>query len=703
MEVILTSIVAAGFPQLRNRGFSLYRYDALSESFPDTWHLSDQQIVRRYSSENSRHGITGRVLDGGQPLTVADTLTAEGMSPYLPLGIRSFVAIPVQVFGVPWGVLYVNSPEPNAFTDADLDFCMALARQIGHYVEEAGQRSSGNVELSTVRALAAAVDAKDPYTRHHSTNVSFYARRIAREMNLDPAEVHRIDLAGMMHDIGKIAIPDHVLQKTDRLAPEERTLIETHASVGANILAQAYHLHHLVPLVRHHHEWYDGRGYPDRLAGNDIPLGAAIISVADAFDTMTTRRVYRPARTLEEAMAELRRCIGTQFHPEVVGAMESLVAKAQALNEPWLKGLGSTLEPRAGALTSPYDWDGALEDVHASVGQHRDPLEFLVETQQVQSLGDLAVMLANSGEQALNYWSADAVQLYLVNRDTGMLKLAWDGGSAAGQRFLAECRQQPEMSMTRGLLGWAVLANQGIILSDARRDPRWSHSAEFEGPVSVMIAPLSCNGAPVGAIQVVSRGETRFGRPDMRAIRVFSNLVGQGVSRFIHAEANQDRYCTDSLTGVWNANYLSLYLERVASQGLVTPTSVAFLDGDNLQGMNERYGYEVGDRIIRHMALSLRAWLRKDDELIRYGGDKFMLFLPGLSLPEASARIEQVRMAISEVPVELPDGMRVYVSVSGGVAEVLPEHGPSRAIRSAEQATFNAKRTGKNRVWTAAV
>lgn len=702
MEEILHSITAAGYRQLQGKGLALYRFDPLSGSFPDLWRLENGQIQRRYRTGVSSGGFTAGVLREGRLRVVRDTLADEGVSPFLPEGIRSFVVVPVEVHGVPWGVLYINCAKPDAFAEADLEFVQSLARQIGVFMEESKTNSLGNVEVSTVRVLAATVDAKDPYTRNHSTNVAFYARRLAREMNLDPAEVHRIDLAGLLHDIGKIAVPDQILQKPSQLREEERVLIQTHAAIGANILAQASHLYHMVPLVRHHHEWYNGTGYPDHLRASEIPLGAAIITLADAFDAMTTPRVYRPAFTLEETMSEVRRCNGTQFHPDVVNAFSSVMRKARFVQEPWLAALGDAQEARNN-LGELHAWQGVRDDPVEPDTSNRDPLDFLAEARLVQQLESLPAILTRSGELALNFWSADAVLTYLADRGDGVLQLAWAEGTPEASRLLTVCREQEALPMSHGLLGWAVLANQGISIPDARRDPRWPHGLDFDGPLSVLVAPITAGGSTVGVMEVVVKGESRFGRSDVKAMKVFGSLVGQAIDRAKTARDVDEAACTDPLTGVHNTNYLSVFLDRLDSSDWHGTMSVAFLDGDDVKDWGDRHGQESGRLIIQHIARCISAYLRPDDVLIRYAGDEFLVFFPGLSLPEAGAVLEHMRIAISETPLELSDGQRANASVSCGITEVDPEQGPHKAMRAAEQAMYNAKRTGKNRVWTAAV
>jgi diguanylate cyclase (GGDEF)-like protein/putative nucleotidyltransferase with HDIG domain len=702
MEGILRSIVAAEYRPLRGHGLALFRYDPLSDSFPDEWRLVDGEIIRRYSSHVSQAGVAAQILRSAEPLLVRDVASFPQASPYMPKEVRSFIGAPVFSEGLPWGVLYVNASEPNALDEEHLDFVMALSRQIGAAVQDSATAGGSSVELSTVRVLAATVDAKDHYTRYHSTNVAFYARMVAREMNLDPAEVRRIDLAGLLHDIGKIAIPDQILQKPGPLTAEEWLLVQTHAAIGANILAQASHLQHLVPLVRHHHERYDGKGYPEGLKGEEIPLGAMILNLADSFDTMTTRRVYRAPLSLNEAMAEVRRCAGTQFHPEVVRAMESLVERDIAAGESWVQTLGHVQDGPRSSMPDDMAWQSMLSPSPTAGGTHRDPLDFLVEARLFQHSADLLTLLEQAGEQVLDFWTADAVQLYLINADTCTLQLAWQDGTPAAEEFMTACRKEGGRPMTSGLVGYAALTGQGLTVPDARRDPRWPYAACFEGPLSVLVAPVGTGSEPLGVLQMVVGGESRFGWSDVKVMKVFTTLLGQAIDHVQNRTEAMDSYSIDSLTGVRNSNYLRVLLEHLEREPWGQPLSVAFLDGDNLKAINDRYGHEAGDQVIRHIARSLQAWRRPEDVVVRFAGDEFLVFFGGLSLPEASARLERIRMTISETPVELPGGKRAYVSVSCGVTEVDTSQGPHLAVRAAELAMYNAKRTGKNRIWTAA-
>jgi HD-GYP domain-containing protein (c-di-GMP phosphodiesterase class II) len=171
--------------------------------------------------------------------------------------------------------------------------------------------------VATLRLLATVIDARDKYTKGHSARVARFSLALGRRMGLEEAETKDLEISSMFHDVGKIRIPDSILNKEEPLTREEFMEMMQHTRIGAKILEVAPSLHKHMPVALHHHERFDGSGYPDGLKGDMIPVAATIISIADAFDAMTTARPYRPAMTHDEAVAEIKRCKGTQFHPLV--------------------------------------------------------------------------------------------------------------------------------------------------------------------------------------------------------------------------------------------------------------------------------------------------------------------------------------------------------------------------------------------------
>lgn len=182
---------------------------------------------------------------------------------------------------------------------------------------EAARQENQEMFLAAMEALARTLEAKDRYTRGHSGRVAKYAVRLAAGLGLEDGFIENLRLAASLHDLGKIGVREEVLNKPGRLSPEEFALIKEHPLIGARILAPLAPLRELIPWIKHHHERYDGGGYPDGLKGEEISLGARVIALADSFDAMTTDRPYRKALPLEVALEEVRRGAGSQFDPEL--------------------------------------------------------------------------------------------------------------------------------------------------------------------------------------------------------------------------------------------------------------------------------------------------------------------------------------------------------------------------------------------------
>jgi putative nucleotidyltransferase with HDIG domain len=183
--------------------------------------------------------------------------------------------------------------------------------------------------VSTVRVLAAAIDARDTHTLGHSTRVAKLSVELGRELGLGPAELEELEIACLFHDVGKIKIPDSILQKKDKLSTPEQREMQRHPEYGAEILAKAPSLLKYIPAVKHHHEWFDGTGYPDGLAGDRIPKAATIISLADVYDAMTSDRPYRDALSEEEAQDEITALGGKQFDAEIAARFIGLLKKGK--------------------------------------------------------------------------------------------------------------------------------------------------------------------------------------------------------------------------------------------------------------------------------------------------------------------------------------------------------------------------------------
>lgn len=240
---------------------------------------------------------------------------------WLMQGTKSLLSVPLNVRGEILGILTLGSKRLAAFTRDDLATLEKLAAQVSVALENAHLVSDLEaLFLGTVRALSKAIDAKSPWTQGHSERVTKFAMDIGKTMGLDDSEIRNIELAGLMHDIGKLGTYEAILNKPEKLSDEELKLIKQHPLKGAEILEPIKQLKDIIPGVKYHQEFYDGSGYPEGLQGEDIPLMARILGVADTVDAMSADRPYRKGKTMDVIVAELKKCSGTQFDPEVVDA-----------------------------------------------------------------------------------------------------------------------------------------------------------------------------------------------------------------------------------------------------------------------------------------------------------------------------------------------------------------------------------------------
>ena len=217
------------------------------------------------------------------------------------------------------------APPPADASDFE-GHLVGLARTLELQLERQ-VRAERDAVIATITSLVSALEARDPHTRNHSTRVAQLAVRVGKEMGLSRPELYELHLGGLLHDIGKIGVPDGILRKPSRLTREEYEVMKGHPTLGARIVSSVPGLESVVRIVLHHHEAYDGSGYPDGLAGDDIPLGARIVAAADTYLSMAEDRPYRPAQSLDHVVRELRRVAGRQLDPDVVDALLVMVAK----------------------------------------------------------------------------------------------------------------------------------------------------------------------------------------------------------------------------------------------------------------------------------------------------------------------------------------------------------------------------------------
>jgi len=293
----------------------------------------EEEIKRIYLKMGE--GIAGWVAQEGKPLIVnapeKDPRFFKGVDERTDFKTRNLISVPVKVKEKVIGVLEaINKKGGEEFNKEDLSLFTSLADQVAIALDNSRlYHELEEMFFQTAESLADAIEKRDPYTGGHTQRVTSYSLATAKYLPLGHLEKRWLKIASVLHDVGKIGIEDHILRKPERLNPEEFDLIKRHAQMGAEIIEHIRQLKEIVPGVKYHHEQINGKGYPEGLKGEAIPMIAKIVAVADTYDAMTTDRPYRRALSKETAIEELKRCSGTQFDQQVVNAFVQAYEKGE--------------------------------------------------------------------------------------------------------------------------------------------------------------------------------------------------------------------------------------------------------------------------------------------------------------------------------------------------------------------------------------
>jgi diguanylate cyclase (GGDEF)-like protein/putative nucleotidyltransferase with HDIG domain len=508
-----------------------------------------------------------------------------------------------------------------------------------------------NLHLRTIEALALAIEAKDQTTHDHLQRVRIYAIEVGKELGIKGPDLEALHAAALLHDIGKLAVPEHIIAKPGKLTPEEFEKMKIHTVVGADILERVRFPYPVAPIVRAHHEKWDGSGYPFGLKGSEIPIGARILSAVDYLDALASDRQYRKAMPLDEVMKRLAAESGKSFDPKVVEvltrryrSLENL-AKAQAA-----QGGNGSLSAEIKVTRGPAPAAG-FESAEVSDAPGREATflsSIAAARQEAQSLFELSQNLGASlslGE-TLSVFSAklkpvvpyDAVAIYILRE--GVLMPEYVNGD--NYRLFSSLR----IPLGDGLSGWVAQNKKAIVNGNPSVEPGYLNDPDkFSTLRSALAVPLEGVNGVIGVLALYRAERDAFTSDHLRLLLAVSGKMALAIENALKYEQAESSATTDYLTGLPNARSLFLQLDRELARCRRDTTSLTLMvcDMDGFKKINDRFGHLEGNRVLRLFAQALKDSCREYDYVARMGGDEFVVIAPGLGAEAAAKKIEQIR------------------------------------------------------------
>ena len=569
-----------------------------------------------------------------------------------------------------------------------------------------------DLHMRTIEALALAIEAKDQTTHDHLQRVRVYAVEVAKELKVDREGMEALQAAALLHDIGKLAIPEHIISKPGRLNPEEFEKMKIHPLVGAEILERVRFPYPVVPIVRAHHEKFDGTGYPMGLRGTEIPIGARILAAVDFLDALASDRQYRLALPLNEAMAQVVRESGKAFDPDVVRVLERKYVELERLVHERTDSLG---KQKLSTEVQDLDGDASAEPLikpdagFEAQGKRQLPERSFLSSiaaarQEAQTLFELSQDLGASlslGE-TLSVFSVklrrtipyDAIAIYICQGD----ELVPEYVNGDNFRLFASLR----IPIGQGLSGWVVQNRKPILNGNPSVEPGYlNDTSKYSTLMSALAVPLEGLQGVVGVVALYHAEKDFFTSDHLRILRAVSSKMGLAIENAMKYEQAENSAVTDYLTGLPNARSLFLQLDRELARckrdNNTLTVMVADLDG--FKQINDRFGHLEGNRVLRLFAHSLKETSREYDYVARMGGDEFVVIAPGLTAEASARKAEQMRSLAQQAGKTICN--EDILSLSVGKA-LYPEDGmdAERILSEADKRMYLQKRsqsTQKNR------
>jgi diguanylate cyclase (GGDEF)-like protein/putative nucleotidyltransferase with HDIG domain len=559
------------------------------------------------------------------------------------------------------------------------------------------------LHLRTIEALALAIEAKDATTHDHLQRVRVYATEIGKEIGMTSTELEALKAAALLHDIGKLAVPEHIISKPGKLTPEEFEKMKIHPVVGAEILEEVKFPYPVVPIVRAHHEKWDGSGYPFGLAGEDIPMGARILSVVDCFDALASDRQYRRAMTPEKAMEIVVGESGKSFDPMIVDIIHrryvELERKAITAGGEKIK-LSMDLKVERGLAPATGFAESAEPGIVPAGQPLIDPLSSIAAaTQEAQMLYELTQDLGNSLslQEALAFVGVRLKRLIpyetiatYIRRDE---KLIPEYVSGENFRLFTAL----EIPVGQGLSGWVCENNKPILNGNPSVEAGYLNDpTKYSTLRAALAVPLNGVNGSLGVLALYRAERDAFSKENLRILLAISSKVALAIENALQHRLLETSITTDYLTNLPNARSLFLSLDHGVSraQREGTPLAVVVCDLDGFKQVNDRFGHLMGNKVLRVVANGLRERCDAHDYVARMGGDEFVMLITGGDDAALDRKVESMRSVVRKAGEITPEPSSLSLSV--GIAHY-PADGADaeELLAEADRRMYKSKRLRK--------
>jgi diguanylate cyclase (GGDEF)-like protein/putative nucleotidyltransferase with HDIG domain len=566
------------------------------------------------------------------------------------------------------------------------------------YIEEIA-----DLHMNTIESLAIAIDAKDQTTHGHVRRTQIYATEMGRLLKVSESETRALVAGALLHDIGKLAVPEYILNKPGKLTEAEFAKMKIHPTVGGDILKRVDFPYPVEDIVRYHHEKWDGSGYPKGLRAENIPLVARIISVVDFYDATRCDRPYRKGMKREDSLALLQKMSGTSFDPKVVQlfvqhvtefdnliGQEDIREQVASENIDLVTGTRPDAGLASDVLGSP---DGASG--FRSITQAQREVFALHEIAQTigssLNMHDTVTLISNKLRAIVPF---DTCVIFVVDDRSGKAIAMHATGDHSD---LFRLRR---INVGEGITGWVIANSRSMCNSSPELDLVGMQDDISRSYRGVLVSPLIREDGAFGAISLYSKGRTSYTSEHVRLLESVAQHAASALNNAITFERTKESALTDPLTELPNARGFYMMLEqRLAECQRLGRESLAVMsmDVDNFKDINDQWGHAIGDRLLASIARVIRKELRQMDILSRYAGDEFVAIMPMASQVMAEGIADRIRKLVAEHQFAVRAGKTVAVDISIGIA-CFPANGETteELLTSAARNMQHDKHTRKN-------